>query len=395
MSVNQLDSNGLQIKTNADIVAALTAAFQAIYGADINLNSNSPDGQIVNIQAQAITDLLELLVSVYNSFDLDSAFGAVLDQRCAINGIVRRAGTYTLTPVSITVDRAMTLAGLDADIDNPDGTGFTVTDGAGNNYILAATQTIAAAGTYSYSFRAQAIGDVEPQLNTITNQVTVTAGVTAVNNPLTATAVGQNEETDAQLKVRRLQMYFLPAIGPADAVRAALLAVDGITDVRVGENNTGSPSGGITANSIWAIVEGGSDADVAQAIYAKKSAGCGMDGGESVVVTRPAGDTITIKFDRAIEQALDIKFKMVAKVAGTVFDTTAVAHELALSLAYGLGQQASIDEVIMQMSIIEPDAYITEIQVSNDGGSTWDDIVDPDDIQHKFTVDEGDIAITT
>ena len=45
--------------------------------------------------------------------DPDQAQGRVLDQRIAINGLERKGGTYTVTPVNITVDREVSLVGLD------------------------------------------------------------------------------------------------------------------------------------------------------------------------------------------------------------------------------------------------------------------------------------------
>src|SRR3990172_6160373 len=99
---NILDANGLQVKTLTEVTDALEEAYRSIYGADINLGSNSPDGQVIGILAQAIVDNLELLVQVYNSFAVESAFGVVLDQRVALNGVARRQGTYTQAMVSVT-----------------------------------------------------------------------------------------------------------------------------------------------------------------------------------------------------------------------------------------------------------------------------------------------------
>jgi hypothetical protein len=70
---NQLDANGLQVNSLNDLVANLTAALQAIYGDDINVAPNSPDGQQINIFAQAVEDMLETLLDTYNIFFVDSA----------------------------------------------------------------------------------------------------------------------------------------------------------------------------------------------------------------------------------------------------------------------------------------------------------------------------------
>ena len=51
---NSFDANGLQTVTQSEIVDNLTSEFQEIYGEDINVESNSPDGQIINTFAQML-----------------------------------------------------------------------------------------------------------------------------------------------------------------------------------------------------------------------------------------------------------------------------------------------------------------------------------------------------
>ena len=109
---DSIDSNGLQVKTANEITSDLKTGFKTIYGADINLDSNTPDGQLVGIMAQIAVDLRELLVAINNSFDPDQAQGVLLDQRCAINNVVRQGGTYTVQPIDVTVSTTTTLSGL-------------------------------------------------------------------------------------------------------------------------------------------------------------------------------------------------------------------------------------------------------------------------------------------
>ena len=110
---NLIDANGLTVKTLSEIVTQLKADFQSIYGADINLDSDTPDGQMLNIFAQAIIDIEDLLVQIYNGFDPDYAIGKTLDMRAAINGVIRLAGTNTLTNITVVTDRALNLVGYD------------------------------------------------------------------------------------------------------------------------------------------------------------------------------------------------------------------------------------------------------------------------------------------
>jgi uncharacterized phage protein gp47/JayE len=389
---NQVTITGLEIKTVAEIIADLTTGMQTIYGSDINVSQNSPDGQLINIFAQAAEDNLELLLDVYNSFSVELAYGTVLDQRVALNGLARIQGTYTITDVTVVVDRALTITGLDALDSDPTAVVFTVADGEGNQFYLQTTHVFSVAGSAALAFRAVTIGQVETTQNTITNQVTTVLGVTSVNNPSVATSTGINEETDAQLKVRHAEMFKLAAYGPADAVRAAMLSVDGVSDAYVIENATSGTVNSVPRNSIWPIVNGGTDADVAAAIYAKKAPGCGMYGGTTVAVVRPQGNSINIKFDRAISEDLYIQFSLIAVYTGAAWDEDDIKTQLVEMLTYRLNQAATIGDVVRALQAIVPQAYAVSVGVSDDGMSYLDNI-NPTSAKYYFVLDVARIDI--
>ncbi|MDD5301497.1 MAG: baseplate J/gp47 family protein [Elusimicrobia bacterium] len=277
MAINSLTAGGLTIQQQPDIVAELTTGYTSIYGADINLGPNTPDGQMMNIYATALEDNLELLQSVYNMFNLINAYGVQLDNMGQLLGLIRQAGTYTQAQVLVTVSQAVTLPGQDVLVSNPSATVFTVADEAGNQYQLVASHVFSGAGSATLTFAAVDIGQILTSANTITAILTPLLGVTSVNNPSTSSDVlGTNEETDSAFRVRMAQSFQLAAVGPADALRAALLNVPGILDAYVPENDTGGIVDGVFSTGIMTVVNQGSvaDADVAQVIYAKKGMGC-------------------------------------------------------------------------------------------------------------------------
>ena len=190
---NSITATGLTTATETELVANFTAAMQQIYGSDINLASSTPDGQMMNIFIQAVLDLQDLLTTIYNMFDPDQAIGVILDQRCAINGIQRQAGTYTITNLTVVTNQSVNLYGLDQSVE----TVFTYADNAGNQWQLQTTQLGVTAGTNIYAFQAASPGAVLTVPNTITVPVTIVLGVVSVNNPTTYTTLGINEETDA------------------------------------------------------------------------------------------------------------------------------------------------------------------------------------------------------
>jgi hypothetical protein len=153
---NQLTAEGLELLTREEWTAFWEEKFRAIYGNDINLDPDTPDGQFIGICVQVSLDGGDLVNQVYNSFDPDNAIGVILDQRIAINGIQRLAGTYSITPITLVISQPVTLYGLDQ-VDGIDPQPvYTVRDNEGNRWLLLETTTDGLLpGTYALNFRAQ------------------------------------------------------------------------------------------------------------------------------------------------------------------------------------------------------------------------------------------------
>ncbi len=397
MTTDAVTSTGITIQSLSDLITYLETGLQGIYGADINVDSNSPDGQMINIFAQAAEDLRELAVQIYNNFDPDQASGTVLDQRVAINNIQRQGGTYTVQPIDVTVSTTVTLAGLDANYNNLNGTGYTVQDSSGNQFILSTTTTLTA-GTTTLNFRAAKIGAVQTTTNTITNQVTVVLGVTSVNNPSAAISVGQNEETDAQLRLRRQKSVAISSAGYLNGLLATVLALTGVVDAELYENFTDTAdSNGIPAHGMWLIVDGGSSADIANAIYNKKNYGCNMKGSQTYNITTASGIVFTAQWDQPISERLYVKFNLKKLVSTTVFDTTAIAANIATNQAFEVGGDADMGTLtqtaLNAVAANGGGGLVLDMQISTDG-VTYTDVIAPTSPQYKFTLASGDIAIT-
>jgi len=298
---NSFNANGLQVVTQDELVENLTQSFQTIYGEDINVESNSPDGQIINIFAQTLEDFYELLNQVFSSFDPDQAIGTVLDQRCAINGIQRKAGTYTYVNIDITADRSVTLDGVDQTSEDQ---AYTVSDNEGNLFVLVGTSNLST-GTSSVQFRAKNVGNVEVLPNTITTPVTVILGVTSINNPAGAVVQGEDEETDAELRERRKRSLSISNQGYADGLLSALLNLSDVTSANVYQNRTGTTDAdGLSGHSVWVIVRGGTDAEIGKVMDNKIAPGIGMKGSTTVSVLQSDGSYAQYKFDRPTAQTL-------------------------------------------------------------------------------------------
>ncbi|MBZ5673718.1 MAG: hypothetical protein LAP61_05670 [Acidobacteriia bacterium] len=394
---DKLDASGLTVKTAAEITSDLTTGLKGVYGEDINVDQNSPDGQVVGILTQENVDLRELIANVNAGFDPDQAQGVVLDQRVAINGIQRQGGTYTNQPIDITVNATVNLQGLDADFDNPNGTGYTVQDGAGNQFILTDSVTLTA-GTTTKNFRAKKIGAVNVPINTITNPVTIIPGVVSVINSSAAITVGQDQETDSQLRTRRAQSVSKAASGYLNGLLGVVLELPGVTEAALYENDGDTvDSNGIPAHGIWLIVSGGANSDIANAIYNKKSYGANMNGAVSVSILTASGLEFTAKFDRPTATNLYIRFNLKRTIPGTVFDTAAIAKYIATNLVYGIGAFAETSLVtdLAQAGIASQGGggVPLDVQISPDGAS-WTDFLAAPTLNSEWTLDPARISIT-
>jgi hypothetical protein len=389
---NEINSTGLVTKTLPELIAEFTAAYQAIYGTDINLDSDSPDGQQMMIFLQAVKDCLDLLTQINACFDPDQAFGSTLDQRVGINGIQRQAGTYTVQNILITVDRACTLPGINTQPNDP----YVVSDDVGNNWELVTEKVFAAAGSESLIFRAAEPGAVVSSPNTITTPVSVVLGVTTINNPTTYTILGLAEETDAALKIRRQKAVSQAASSYKPSLEAALANISGVTGALVFENNTGTTdSNGVPGHSIWVIVEGsGADADIANAIYQKRNSGCGMLGDVSYVITEVDGNLFTVRWDVVEAEDLYIKFTAESIDGVNPPDIAAIKTGLLTGFIPSVNQEININSLATAIQAIDPNCLVTDAGFCLTETGSYTETLEPSARNKKLTLAAARIFVT-
>lgn len=389
-----IDSTGLQVKTRAEIVSEIVdgttsyRGLKSIYGQDINLEANSPDAQFVNIFAQAAVDLREMMVSVYQSFDPDKAVGRILDARCAINGIFRNAGSYSTVLVNITTDRGLLLPGLD---DYPEVGAFTVADGSNTKFSLVSSTSVTT-GTTGLTFQALTLGATTITPHALTFISTPTLGVTGVDNPSAAISVGTNEETDAQLRVRRMKAMALPARSSFDSMLSAVEAVEGVTQVALYENTTGSTDAhGVAAHGIWLVVSGGADANIASAVYARRPMGTPMQGSTTVSVVQVDGSTFPVQFSRPTPELLYIDVTL-ASTNGEFIDYAGLGYRFLQESSYLIGASADSTDVVTRFRALQSNVLVTDEGVSLSAGSYVAQVA-PSTVDKQFYLTDASITI--
>lgn len=391
---NIIDQNGIQIKEIMELVSDLNSKLEIIYGSDINLDPETPDGQFVTIFSQAIRDIEELILGVGSSFDPDQAEGVILDQRVAINGIQRNKGSNTITNVDVTTSKSVNLYGLDHS--GPEQK-FIVEDSIGNQWILRNTANILQQDTVTLSFQSVEEGQILSTPNTITTPVTIVDGVVSVNNPYEATTIGIGEETDEDLKRRRRQSVSLSSQGFLDGLLAELRNLTGMIDAYVYENRTSADpdSRGIPSHSIWVVTDGtSSDEDIANAIYRKRNAGAGIkEGAKSYTITQVDGTPLTVYWDEVNVANLFVRFDVTPLDPNKPVSIQVIKDNLPTIFKSGVGGQVNINDLACDVQSIDNNALVTNAGFSKNIGGPWANTLSPN-LNEKFSLIKDNIIIT-
>lgn len=321
-----IDDTGLHVPEYADIKTTLESAWQGIYGSDIYLEPDSQDGQLIAVFALALLDTYQAMEQVYQGFSPSTASGETLSRVVKINGIRRQAGTYSTADVTITGTAGTTI------------TNGVVADVAGQKWNLPATVVIPTSGQIVVTATAQEEGEITAQAGQITKIQTPTRGWQTVTNAAAAT-MGASTETDAALRLRQAYSVALPSSTILEGTLGAVLSVDGVSKATIYENDTNSTdANGIPAHSISVVAQGGAAADIAQAIWLKKTPGCGTYGTTSEVITDSNGITTTIRFYRPTVTAVAVTVNITPAagyLAATADDIKAAVAEYINALAIG------------------------------------------------------------
>jgi len=358
-----------------------------IYGADINLDADTPDGQRVGIIAKEVLDLQSFTQIIYSNLDVDFTFGTFQDVICKLVGLVRLPATRSQVDATVTTDRNIT---LDA--------GFTVEDATGQKWVTLSENSLTV-GANTITLVAQDFGNVEALSSTINIPVTIVLGVLSVDNPLAATA-GRDEESSEELRIRRNRSLEINAYSTLGSSIARLSQLQGVTDVVGRENDTDATVGAMPPHSVQFVVENGDLSSIAETLIKNKTAGAAFVGSEDITYTETIPrvglpDFIInhqVKIDRP--DIVDVFVRLNAKrlVVGQAVDLELIAEKIAsksfitnenlfASSLYGLGYQAGIN------------FNLYDLEISLDE-TTWTDESLDSDFVEKYRILETNVDVT-
>ena len=294
----RITPQGVAPTTLPAYIERLNATYRAALGQDLSVAAESPQGQLIGNEALQLTEQDEALVTLANAFALPTALGFQLDNLGSLLGIGRRSARQSLVAVTLSGDSGTSIPA--------DSRARTT---AGDTFALTAAITIGTEGTVTGTMRAVEEGPVPAEAGALTEILDLVVGWTGVTNP-TAATLGRLTESDVAYRSRYARLVAHNGRSGVENIQARILAVDGVEDAIVYENDTDSDVTlqelTITARSILAIVQGGTDADVGRAILETKPVGIPTSGTESVGVLHAQGQTTTIQFSRVMLVPLSV-----------------------------------------------------------------------------------------
>ena len=386
----QFDNNGLQIDTFRDIFQSLSDAYKGIYGQDIDLDQESPDGQRVAIEAQARTDIEAALQWLYSQMDPDFNTGDMQQIIAKLHGLYLRPGSRSQRDLKVTTDRPVLLY-----------SGYKIRDQANQVWFVRQDITVPA-GTTTVTFFAQNFGKVTGLISDTFTQLTPELGILSIISDI-AVVAGRDEETPEQFRQRRNRSLENPATGSTGAIFAKIAQLAGVTDLNIDENDTkfDDAETGIPANSIWLVVEGGAVSEIVEVMVKQKGGGTGTKGSvtgryiESLV--RPDGSILQIahdlQFDRPVYKPLYIRLTARRKITNDPVDQDSLKEALA-SRELHIGESIDANEFYADgYSTSRVNYVLTDLMISDDGSTYTDAELSPG-FQGKFTLSTSDIDIT-
>lgn len=391
-----LTDQGLMVKTRPVIRDDLNAALRQAFGNSIKLSDRSIFGIIVGILSDRIGELWELAEAINSSQDPDKAAKALLDALTVLTGTFRPHAapsvvTLTFTGVALTVIPSLSefatlstnknfstidpavlavvsawagattyalgarvtngggvyqniQAGTSAGSGGPTGTFPDVTSDGSCLWTFVGLGG-AAADTLANSVEDGPIVATRKDISFIVNSI---GGLTAVTN-LADASLGRLDAQDTELRILREDELGSAGSSPLDALLAKLRKVSGVTSVTLFPNNTDlTGADGVPPHSIEALIRGGTNQNIFDALLANVAAGIGTHGNQSGTSTDSVGNVHAEQFSRADEKPIFIRATVSKDVS--VYPSDGDAQVQNAIIAYGATQSTGRDAVRSALS---------------------------------------------
>lgn len=391
-----LGPNGFVAPLEVDILNGVLADFNSAFGGNLNLSLSTPQGQLATSISAVVGYGNDLFTYYVNQVDPAFSSGRMQDGIGRIYFLSRNGPLPTAVELVCTGAPGTVIP-----------TGSLAVSLAGDIYQSTGSAVIPSGGSVTIPFASVVDGPIACPANTVTAIYRAVPGWDSVNNPSDGVP-GRNTEGRLDFETRRAASVAGNALGILPAVQGAVLSVADVLDAFVYENPTASPLTyrGVTlpAHSLYVAVVGGTDADVARAIWSKKNPGCDYYGGNTTVTVTDSNGysvpypTYDVTFERPASLPIFVLVK-IADVTGIPSNAEALVQAAVLNAFNGadgsnrarIGSTVYASRFYAGVAALGAWATIVEILVGTSDPATADTVtVDIDQIP---TLDAADISL--
>lgn len=316
-----LTQSGFEPRTLAEIVEVLQTELRSRISDKLVLSERSVVGNLLQIFAAQLVQVEALASEAYAAFDPDSASDDRLVALALLTGVVRRGATKGLVATTLNLDASLTFA--------PGDLVAHVTDEPDNRWLNRDTVTSTTAGAYGAVFQSETAGALgTAPAGTLTVIAGPVAGWNTITNAADATA-GQDIEAIEDLRLRRELAVSAGGSRTRNAIRAKVIALDGVLSAEVFENTSNTTdANGIPPHAIRVVVYDGSpaaadDDAIADAIYQHKAEGISSTGTQTGTAQDEVLGPVLVAFDRATIVPVDVDVEIESATGVTIVDVQA------------------------------------------------------------------------
>lgn len=365
-----------------EVAAQWVNAFKETGRPDLNTDPETPQGQLIDSQTAAIQQKDAELAFIASMFNPKTAKGIWQDALGNIYFLKRKQAINSSAVCTLTGRNGTTVAAGAQIRSSYDQTLWSLNEAV----------TIGVTGTVSGVFTCQAAGAVSAGAGTLDQIVTTTPGWDSVANP-GAAVLGTIAETQAAFEARRYQSVAKNSRSADASVYARVADLTDVVATYVTSNrtNVNQTVDGYTLkpHSIYVAVLGGSNSEIADAIYNSLSAGCDYNGNTTVSVTDEyTGAVEDVTFMRPTDYPIYIRVT-VQDDSNLPDGYTDTIKDAVYNNFYGLDTSTTINDENILRVVMNTDLYasrflpsilnaglnqVLRTELSTDG-STWVDFL--------------------
>lgn len=273
-----ITENGLSVPDISDVLAGRLTDMTTALGGGASQSLSSPQGQIAQSDTEIIAQEYDKLLCLFNQVNPDYSTGRFQDGIGRIYFMDRISAQGTVVTATCIGQVGTTIPA-----------GSSAVDTSGYIYQSIDNAIIPSTGSVDVQFVNTTTGPVPCAAGALNQIYRAVSGWDAITNASPG-VVGVDVESRIAFETRRRQSVARSSRNQDASTLSALLATNGVLDAYVWSNRTastvnqGTTSFPVLAHSIYICVYGGTDSDVAEAIFNTYNPGANLNGDTTYTV---------------------------------------------------------------------------------------------------------------